>query len=441
MVERINAASVVLWGLEIGAVTWDAQRSIASFQYAPGFVNSGIQLAPLMMPLSEQVYRFPELNPETFKRLPGMLADVLPDKFGTAMIDQWLVKEGIDKAAFSPLERLCYIGTRGMGALEFKPAIERQGRTLGQALDVSAMVKVASRILSKKSSFNTEMVEGDDELNEQALADILHVGSSAGGARAKAVIAWNRETNDVRSGQLALPEGYQHWIIKFDGVSNNRDKELADGQGYGQMEYAYYKMALHAGIEISECQLLKEHNRQHFMTRRFDRTNSGGKLHMQTLCALEHFDFNLPGAYSYEQAMATAAKLQLGKKAIEQLFKRALFNIMARNQDDHVKNIAFLMDSSGHWKLAPAYDLTFSYNPHGQFTHQHQMSFNGKRDGFETDDFYTVAKRFNIPRNRATVLINQVAEGVGKWEEFALNAGLVEERVDTRKRLMRVMRV
>lgn len=439
MAQRLVSASVQLWGAEIGAVSWDRERQLGFFQYAPEFVSSGIQVAPLMMPLAEQPYSFPGLNSETFRRLPGMLADVLPDKFGTAMIDQWLLRQGIDKADFSPVERLCYIGTRGMGALEFKPVVERNLPAQDHPLDVSAMVEVASRILQQRSGLSAALIEGDDAVNGQSLADILHVGSSAGGARAKAVIAWNQATNEVRSGQLALPKGFEHWLIKFDGVDNNRDKELADGQGYGQMEYAYYRMATRAGIVMAECRLLKENNRQHFMTKRFDRTKSGSKLHMQTLCALQHFDFNMPGAYAYEQAMATALALGLGKGAVEQLYLRALFNIMARNQDDHVKNIAFLMDTSGQWQLAPAYDLTFAYNPQGQFTHQHQMQFNGKRAGFSREDFIAVAERFNIPKNRANGLIEQVVSGVKGWRQFATEAGVADSRITARENAMHLL--
>ncbi|WP_018014502.1 type II toxin-antitoxin system HipA family toxin [Teredinibacter turnerae] len=437
MVQRVNSAAVVLWGVEIGAISWDDERELGIFQYAPEFLDSGVQVSPLMMPLAPQPYSFPALNGETFKRLPGLLADVLPDKFGTAMIEQWLLQQGIASHSFSPVERLCYIGNRGMGALEFKPVADRNLPATSRALDVADMVALASRILNSRQALTAELKNGDDELNERSLADILHVGSSAGGARAKAVVAWNRETNEVRSGQVALPPAFEHWLIKFDGVANNRDKELADGRGYGKMEYAYYKMALSAGIDISECRLLEENGRHHFMTRRFDRTRGGGKLHMQSLCALQHYDFNLPGAYSYEQAMATAVELGLGKRAVEQLYVRALFNIMARNQDDHVKNIAFLMDTSGEWRLAPAFDLTFSYNPQGAFTGRHQMTFNGKRDGFTHTDFIDVAQRFTIPKNRAIDFAERVLAAVNTWEAEASAVGVGEESIVARKTLMR----
>jgi serine/threonine-protein kinase HipA len=430
---RVETARVSLWGTCIGAVSWDQGQDIGVFEYMPGFLDSDIQVSPLVMPLSSRRFMFPELAPATFKGLPGLLADSLPDKFGSALIDSWLVKEGISKAEFSPVERLCYIGSRGMGALEFVPGIDRKMPTGDSFLDISALVDVASRILSAREDMQGSITLGEDALNAQTLTDILQVGVSAGGARAKAVIAWNETTKEVRSGQLTLPPGFQHWILKFDGVSNNRDKELADSAGYGLMEYAYYRMATDAGIEMSECRILEENNRHHFMTRRFDRTANGLKLHMQSLGALAHFDFNMAGAYSYEQAMQVAEQLDLGMSALEQLYRRALFNIMARNQDDHVKNIAFLMDSSGTWRLAPAFDLTFAYNPDGEFTSKHQMSLNGKRDGFEESDFLAIARRFNISNTRAASMMEEVATGVNQWANYAKDAGVPSARIENRK--------
>jgi serine/threonine-protein kinase HipA len=325
-----------------------------------------------------------------------------------------------------------------MGALEFIPGIDRKMPTGDSFLDVSALVDMASMILTAREDMQGSIAIGNDAANAQTLTDILQVGVSAGGARAKAVIAWNETTREVRSGQLTLPPGFQHWILKFDGVSNNRDRELADSSGYGLMEYAYYRMATDAGIEMSECRLLEENHRHHFMTKRFDRTSTGLKLHMQSLGALAHFDFNMAGAYSYEQAMQVAEQLDLGMTALEQLYRRALFNIMARNQDDHVKNIAFLMDSSGSWRLAPAFDLTFAYNPDGEFTSKHQMSLNGKREGFEESDLLAIAQRFNIPNTRARSMIEEVAAGVSQWENYAKDAGVPAARIENRKKQHRL---
>jgi len=312
-------------------------------KYQPEFVRSGIQVAPLTMRLAEGTFEFPSLAKETFKGLPGLLADSLPDKFGNAVIDAWLATQGRDPDSLNPVERLCYIGTRGMGALEFKPATAG-APTSKQNLQVEQLVKLANRVLNSRESLQGEFT-GDDDA--EAIQDILRVGTSAGGARAKAILAWNEETGEFRSGQVDLPDGFTQWLIKFDGISKNKDKELNDPQGYGQIEYAYYLMALEAGIEMNRCRLHNEGGRSHFMTERFDRTEKNAKLHMQSLGAIQHFDFNQAGAYSYEQAIRAMLKLNLSPKQVEQQFRRATFNVIARNQDNHVKNIAFLMNREG----------------------------------------------------------------------------------------------
>ncbi|NHN35731.1 type II toxin-antitoxin system HipA family toxin [Pseudomaricurvus alcaniphilus] len=434
MAPRIDTAQVWLWGVMIGAVSWD-KRGYSLFEYTPEFCDSGIQLAPLTMPLARTIYQFPDLNPATYRGLPGLLADALPDKFGNALIDQWLVREGIDREEFTPLDRLCYIGKRAMGALEFHPAVRRPSR-LDHPLDLAAMVDLVSRILSARGELRGTLGR-DETVDEEILRDILHVGVSAAGARAKAVVAYNESSGEVRSGQLDLAPGFEHWLLKFDGVRNNRDKELADSQGYGLMEYAYYRMATVAGIQMSECRLLPENDRHHFMTRRFDRTATGKKLHMQSLCAMAHYDFNLPGAYSVEQAMQVSRDLGLGMSAIEQLYRRALFNIVARNQDDHVKNIAFLMDSSGQWRLAPAFDLTFAYNPEGAFTSQHQMTLNGKRKDYQVEDFIALGKRFNLPRRQALAILEEVEAGVRLWPAEAAQLGVPEDQIEVRQQYHR----
>ncbi|WP_205029898.1 type II toxin-antitoxin system HipA family toxin [Cereibacter sphaeroides] len=348
-------ASVILWGRRIGAVSWDASRALGIFQYDPAFVGAGIEVAPLKMPVREAPYAFPALARETFKGLPGMLADALPDKFGNRLIDAWLAETGRSADGFSPVDRLCYIGNRGIGALEFEPTIRKASRS--KKLEVAQLVDLANRVLSERAALAGRL-GGDNDA--EALEDILSVGTSAGGARAKAVLAWNRQTGEFRSGQVKVDEGYEHWLLKFDGVSNNRDKELADPQGFGKIEYAYHLMATAAGIDMSECRLHHEGGRSHFMTRRFDRDGRGRKLHMQSLGAMQHFDFNDPASYSYEQAALTIRDLGLGMDVVEQQVRRAIFNVVARNQDDHVKNISFLMDRSGGWRLSPAYDVAYS---------------------------------------------------------------------------------
>jgi serine/threonine-protein kinase HipA len=304
-----------------------------------------------------------------------MLADALPDKFGNRLIDAWLAETGRSADRFSPVDRLCYIGNRGIGALEFEPTVRKATRS--KKLELAQLVDLANRVLSERENLAGRL---GGENDAEALEDILSVGTSAGGARAKAVLAWNRETGEFRSGQVKVDEGYEHWLLKFDGVSNNRDKELADPQGFGKIEYAYHLMATAAGIDMSECRLHHEGGRSHFMTRRFDRDGRGSKLHMQSLGAMQHFDFNDPASYSYEQAALTIRGLGLGMDVVEQQVRRAIFNVVARNQDDHVKNISFLMDRSGTWRLSPAYDVAYSYNPSGVWTRDHQMSLAGKRN-------------------------------------------------------------
>tara|TARA_R110000868_G_scaffold397713_1_gene670533 strand:+ start:7516 stop:8820 length:1305 start_codon:yes stop_codon:yes gene_type:complete len=416
----MTVAEVRLWGKTIGAVSWNEDTGLASFEYDPEFRESGIEVAPLTMPLSDQIYTFPALPRETFQGLPGLLADSLPDDFGNALINAWLAKEGREPGSFNPVERLCYTGDRGMGALEYVPSEGPSGNN-GDQIDVSALVELASEILTKRNDLQGSFAPVD---RANALQDILRVGTSAGGARAKAIIAWNPETNEVRSGQIKTGSGFSYWLLKFDGVSGNKDKELEDPAGYGLIEYAYYKMALAAGIEMKECRLLEENGRNHFMTRRFDRTDRGQKIHMQSFCAMEHFDFKKAGAYSYEQALRTIRKLDLPMESVEEQFRRMAFNIVGRNQDDHVKNIAFLMNQSGAWSLSPAFDMTYSYNPSGLWTSNHQMSLNGKRDSFELEDFKSCAKNASMKRGKAEEILKQVHDAVLKWQDFAKEAGV-----------------
>lgn len=411
-------AKVQLWGRTIGAVSMAEGRDYAAFQYEPEFASSGIEVSPLTMPLSQRVYAFPELSRNTFHGLPGLLADSLPDKFGNALINAWLATQGRTPESFSAVERLCYTGTRGMGALEFAPALGPRPRKAAK-IEIDSLVWLASDVLMHRENLQASF---HGAAREKALQDILRVGTSAGGARAKAVIAWNRETNEVRSGQIAAGEGFDYWLLKFDGVAGNKDKEMEDPKGYGAIEYAYHLMARAAGLAVSESRLLEEHGRRHFMTRRFDRLPGGEKLHMQSLCGLAHFDFNQAGAYAYEQALLTIRRLNLPMPAVEEQFRRMVFNIVARNQDDHAKNIAFLMDKQGRWSLAPAFDVTYSCNPTGSWTASHQMTLNGKRDGFTLEDFRACAKNALMKQGRAKTIVAEVQAAVRRWPAFAAQA-------------------
>lgn len=400
-------AEVMMWGKRVGAVAWDERRNVAAFRYDRDFAAKGIELSPLKMPVGEnQVYEFPELRSDTFNGLPGLLADVLPDAFGRALLDKWLIL--VNKTFANPIERLCYQGKRGMGALEFVPAyadyLEQSER-----LEIDSLIAVANQVLANKEAFQTNLKTDQQE----AIANIIRVGTSAGGQRAKAVIAYNDATGEVRSGQTTAPEGFDYWLLKLDGVTN---KTLGDPEHWGEVEYMHSLIAKAAGINMTECRLYRENGRAHFMTKRFDRVN-GEKIHMQTLCGLAHYDYNMLRAYSYEQAFAVMRQLRLTYPEAEEFFRRMVFNVVARNQDDHTKNISFLMDKQGVWHLSPAYDMSWAYNPTGGWTSMHQMSINNKWDNITREDLMRVAYEMNI--KHAPAIIDQVVEVVSQWPQLA----------------------
>ena len=410
--KKVQVAMVMLWGRGVGAVAWDDDRRLARFEYDPAFIRRGLQVSPIALPLQSGIFSFPNLNPDTFHGLPGFLADVLPDRFGNRIIDVWLARQGRSAADFSPVERLCYMGSRGMGALEFKPALGPQARK-AVPIEVAELTQLASDILQHRTHWAVNLKGA----KAQALNTIIRVGTSAGGNRAKAVIAWNPQTQEMLSGQIAAPEGFEHWILKFDGVN---DEALGDPQGFGRVEYAYSKMAQAAGISMMPCRLLEEGGRAHFMTRRFDRSDAGEKVHMQSLCALAHYDFNAAGEYGYEQAMAIIQQLNLGHPTLQEMFRRMAFNVVARNQDDHTRNIAFLMDKNGAWRLSPAFDVVWAYNPSGLWTNRHQMSIGGKRENFTREDLLSVSGQFGI--KGASDIFDQVIDAVSQWPTFAADA-------------------
>lgn len=423
----VTVAEVRMWGSRVGAVRWDPDRAVASFEYDPAFLASGIELAPLSMPLGPGVWSFPQLSRVTFKGLPGMLADSLPDKFGTALIDSWLVRSGRSVDDFSPVERLCYVGNRGMGALEFAPAIDT-GDASNSPLEIAQLVALAQKAIAPKAKLAIDTDLHGNQPDADDLTEIIRVGTSAGGARAKAVIAWNETTGEIRSGQLDQPDEFVHWLLKFDGVDGNRDKELADPLGYGRIEHAYAQMARAAGISVPRTHLLEEEGRAHFMTERFDREN-GVRLHLQSLTALAHFDFNLAGAHSYEQALGVMRRLRLSNADLVEQFRRAVFNVVGRNQDDHTKNISFLMNRSGEWRLSPAYDITYSYNPQGAWTSAHQMTLNGKRGEFDRNDIATFATAADLTHVEGLRILDHVCDVVADWPRFARDAG-VDQRME-----------
>ena len=417
--------TIKIWDKEVGAAIWDNDKQVAIFEYSKEFIKEEIDLAPLMMPLEtaimgKRIYSFPTLNPDTFKKLPGLLSDSLPDKFGNTLIDLWLSTNGRSPNDFTPIERLCYVGSKAMGALEFEPTIKSESNEI-EDIQLGELVEIASEIMKKKESLDASFQKD----KTKALEQIITVGTSAGGMRPKAVIAINKNNGRIVSGNLDLDKEYEHWLLKFDGIQDN---ELGDPQGYGKIEYVYYLLAKECGIEMSECKLLQESGRDHFMTKRFDRVN-GKKVHMQTLTGIAHFDFNNIGSTSYEQLFQVMRKLKLGNDQLVQMYRRMIFNVIGRNQDDHTKNTSFILPQNGEWSLSPAYDITYSFNPTpGRNTNMHQMSINGKRKEINQQDLIKIADDNTIKKPEE--IIEEVVSAISQWKTKAKEHGIPNEKIE-----------
>lgn len=410
-------AEVKIWGELVGAVAWDTTMGVATFEYDPKFKQLEWDLAPLKMPISEsrRQFTFPELRKDknqmhnTFKGLPGLLADALPDRYGNQLINLWLAQQGRPQDSMNPIEMLCFIGTRGMGALEFEPAMLKESKRTF-SIEIDSLVTTAKKMLDQKEAFTTQLNKDD----EQAVQEILKIGTSAGGARPKALIAWNEKSGIVKSGQTKAPNGYEHWLIKLDGVS---DAQLGSSSDYGRVEMAYYNMAIACGIDMMPSRLLEENGRAHFMTKRFDRHGGEGKHHVQTFCALKHFDYNLVKSFSYEQLFQCMRELKLTYADAEQMFRRMVFNVIGRNCDDHTKNFSFLLKREGKWSLAPAYDLCHAYRPESEWVSQHALSINGKRKDFTKGDLLVVGE--SIRCKKASDIIEEINDTINQWKKFA----------------------
>jgi serine/threonine-protein kinase HipA len=414
--KQVEKIEVYLWGALVGMAAFDPSLGYYAFAYDKTFAKSGIEIAPLHMPLNEEVYIFTDLPTATYKRLPAALADALPDDFGNALINRYLADNGIAQDQITPLDRLAYMGNRAMGALEFKPAH-------GPKNIKPSAIEMNSLVLEARKAVKGNIAH--DYHTDAALRSIIEVGTSAGGARAKAVIAWNPKTHAIQSGQVDAEAGFEHWLLKFDGMG--RDRELGMSEHYGRIEYAYYLMATAAGIQMSESRLLEENGRAHFMTKRFDREGQHEKHHIQTLCAMNHLDYKKKSTNSYEQLFITLNQLNLSHHAYTEVFKRMLFNVMGRNCDDHTKNVSFLLKHGGDWELSPAYDITFAHNPQGEWTNQHLMSINGKFKNINTDDLMKIASQFDI--SGVKNIINDVRDAIQRWPTFAKKAGLLKEEI------------
>ena len=425
-----TVVKVTLWGDDVAAVVWDKKNEYATIEFYESFAEKHLNIAPLTMPLEdilrgERIFSFPSHRGKTFKGLPGMLADSLPDDYGNKILDEWFTSKGMNISEFTPLDRLCYIGKRGMGALEYEPANNDKVLNKSSKIEIDQLTELAQDILNRRESFQTNLQKGNN-----AIFEIIKVGTSAGGAKPKAIIAFNEKTKEVRSGQA--PDGFTYWILKFDGVE---DSKLKDNPiGIGRIEYAYYNMAKACEIYMTESKLLEYGEYAHFMTKRFDRTDNGEKKHTQTLCSIAHFDRD--GQYSYEQAFQTMRRLHLSYPEMEQMYRRMVFNVIARNHDDHTKNHSFIMNSGREWILAPAYDLCYSYSPSGKWTNRHQMSINNKRDNFTLNDLLTVAKNMGIKNGHD--IVNAVVDVVSQWEKYAQEACVKEEYIKQIKSTLRL---
>ena len=421
----VDVAKVIMSGIDIGTFRWDYDYDVARFEYDKSFIGKGVEPSPIMMPVTEgRIYSFGNLDKGTFCGLPGMLADSLPDTYGRALFDRWLSLTG--RTSGNPVESLCYLGKRCMGALEFEPATGPDSNSEMQ-FEIDSLVEVAKDALSTKAEFGVNL----DSDRKAAIAEILRLGTSAGGQRAKAIIAYNKKTGEVRSGQVQVPEGFDYYIIKLDGVT--AEAGFRETENFGRLEFSFYKLATDCGIEMSDCSLIEENGRAHFLAKRFDRAD-GRKIHMQTLCGIAHYDFRLKRAYSYEQAFSIMRRLRLPYIQAEQMFLRMVFNAVIRNQDDHTKNISFLMNTEGSWNLSPAYDVGFAYNPAGDWTDMHQMSINGKFDNITRADLLACADSNNI--KNAPETIDKVCEAVSCWPQIARNCGVPSEMIDARFRYM-----
>lgn len=418
----MNVAEIKIWGELVGAVAWDERTGVASFEYDRKFQEMGWDLAPLKMPIevSQSIFSFPELrkakgsNYDTFKGLPGLLADILPDKYGNQLLNVWLAQQGRAQDSMNPVEMLCFIGKRGMGALEFEPAVFQENKRSFN-IEIDGLVETTQHLLNQKEGFKTNLSKNE----EQAILEILKIGTSAGGARPKAVIAWNEKTGEVKSGQTNSPKGFEHWLLKLDGVS---EIQLGSSHGYGRVEMAYHMMALDCGIKMMPSRLLEENGRAHFMTRRFDRENGDTKHHVQTFCAMKHFDFNEVNSFSYEQLFQCMRELKLTYADAEQMFRRMVFNVISRNCDDHTKNFAFLLKQGGRWELSPAYDLCHAYRPGSKWVSQHALSINGKRKDINKSDLESIGA--SIRCKKTIEIIGEINETVNQWKKYADAVGV-----------------
>lgn len=418
----VNSATIKLWGRDLGALFLDERNNLITFQYYDDFGDSGYNVSPILYPFEKgRIFskHIPRNENDTFKGLPEFIADILPDRWGTALMDNWLARNGRDSNSCNIIERLLYMGNRGMGALEFVTDLRPELSKPVKITELDGLVRIAAEILHQREGVVTDLDKGDE-----ALKTIISIGTSAGGSRAKAIVAYNKETGEIRSGQVNAPEGFEHCLLKLDGVTN---AVLGDPQHFTSIEYSYYKLAKACRIDMMESCLLHDRDRRHFLTRRYDRTGNR-KLHKVSLCGLAGMDFNMAGAYSYEQMFSVMRVLGLKHSEAEQAFRRMVFNVIGRNQDDHTKNVEFLMNEEGEWSLAPAFDMTYAFRPSSEWTAHHQMTINGKSDGFTLEDIMQVAEAIKV--KNAKEIIDEIQTVFTNFEDYMekdISEAMIEE--------------
>ena len=403
----MNNLKIIYHEQFVGVCDFTPHTGKVFFQYSPDFLQTGIALSPLLMPLENRVFEFDErvYSPQTFRGLPPLIADSLPDDFGNKMLSQWLVKNNISQNALHPLEKLCYVGKRGMGALEYEPSYERED--FNDNVSIADLLTVANEVYFHKTN---EAIPLNDY--SQSLSTLLRIGSSVGGARAKALIAINEKTQEIKAGDILQGEDYEYYLIKFDGLKDG--KEIEPG-GYGILEFIYHKMAVDSKIEMTECRLLAENGRSHFLTKRFDRTG-GNKIHTSTLCGMAGVDFRQPNLIGYEDVFRILNLLNMDYSQKEQLFRRMVFNVLAFNHDDHTKNISFMYEGD-KWQLAPAYDMVFAFDPESYWLRNHNININGKNNNITTDDILTVGEKFGIKKKEG--ILADIAEVIRNFRYYA----------------------
>ena len=419
---------VKLYDEILGTIDWNANKGSSIFQYSNNALNREIEPSPIIMPTQERIF---ETNRDhiNFHNLPYLLSDSMPDDFGNTMMKEWLKQKKLSIDDINPVDRLTYVGRRGMGALEYEPVSYKENNNYN--VTISELLEVAKKVLEGKEETSY------DDLDKDSLSDILRIGTSVGGARAKALVAIkfdsNKKITEIKSGDITQTEGYSYWLLKIDGAN---EKTLGEGEGLGKIEYAYYLLAKESGIEMSDSILFEENNRFHFLTKRFDRTDNGDKIHMQTFGALAGIDYKIQKASSYETLFRVMKRLSLPYYQFEQQYRRALFNVIARNHDDHVKNFSFLMDKVGKWKISPAYDINYSYSPGGTWTNVHQSSINNKFDNFSRDDLLSLGKTFGI--KKANHILDEIIAAVNLWPKIATEVDIPKKEIEARSKGLRV---